>query len=289
MASLSNFFSPGGSETKSTNYLPQQATTLAKALNLYGAQLGQNENIYGGQRVAELTPLQSNVLAGMPNYLNLYSTPAGATTQPLSAETGTALKSILAGQTGAQPISREQTEDYFANAFYNPTMRMMKQDIMPSIDEGYTGGNFFGTARGKARQKATESVANSLTQQRSQLDWDVLGRNQQIADTQAGRTLAAVPQAMQYGREPAAQTLANLQIAASQVEGMQQLFGFGQAEQTQEQRELESEIAKFAEENQITDPQNMQILLQLLGYNYTVSKGEQAGRGTGNQWLAPMA
>jgi len=62
---------------------------------------------------------------------------------------------------------------------------------------------------------------------------------------------------------------------------MSDLFGFGQAEQTQEQQELTAAIAKFAEENQITDPTNMAILLSLLDMNYGASSGSSSGPGLG--------
>ena len=65
------------------------------------------------------------------------------------------------------------------------------------------------------------------------------------------------------------------------VSGLSQIFGFGQAEQTQEQMELKDEIMRFAEENQITDPENLEILLTLLGMNFSRSSTTQAGAGLG--------
>jgi hypothetical protein len=280
---LSNFFSSGGSKSSSlsTSYLPEQAAGLKEALALYLEQLGQNA-VYPGTRVAPLTGTQQGVLGQAPNFLSSFGTPTTAQT-PLFGETGAALKGILAGQGGAQPITPQQTQDYFQNAIYNPTMRTMQQDIMPAIDEGYTGGNFFGTGRGKARQKAATDIANTLTEQRAGLEWDVLGRNQDIANQQANRTLQAIPQGMQYAAQPAQQTLTNVQTAINQLGGMQQLFGVGGYGQEQQQREIESEIAKFAEQNNITDPTNLAVILSLLGMNFqtTTQKSETKGQGIG--------
>lgn len=292
MAATSDFFGTGGSKTQSysTNLAPDQAAMLNKILGVYSQTVGKAPNIYQGTRVAPLTGLQTDVLGSMPNYLSLYSAPTPTGSRPLEAQTGGTIGKLLSGEGGAQPYTGKDVEDYFSKAIYNPTMRMMKEDVMPTIEEGYTGGNLFGTAKGKAQAKAAEDVASSLGQQRAQLTWDVLGRNQEIANAQAERALAAVPQAMQFGREPSAQTLANLEIAAGQVSGMKELFGFGAAEQTQEQRELESQIAKFAEEQQITDPTNLAILLQLLGINggTTYSKGVETGPGLGLTMLGSL-
>lgn len=279
MSSLSNFFSPGGSDRTTTSYLPSQAAGLNKALALYMQQLGENR-VYAGQRVAPMTATQQSVLGAAPNYLTAFGAPTTAQT-PLFGETGTALKGILAGEGGAEPITPQQTEDYFTQTMYNPTMRMMKEDIMPTIGEGYTGGNFFGTARGKAQQKAATDIGNTLTQQRAQLGWDVLGRNQELAESAAGRTLQAIPQGMQYAQQPQQQTMANVQTAIAQLGGAQQLFGLAAAGQEQQQREIESEIAKFAEQNQITDPGNIAIILALLGMGFQTTEEESRGQGLG--------
>ena len=120
--------------------------------------------------------------------------------------------------------------------------------------------------------------------------------NQALDEAKAGRTQAAVPQAMAYGQMPAQEIMNNLQIAASQLEGMEKLFGFGQAEQTQEQQELTMAMAKFAEENQITDPTNLAIIMSLLDLNFSTSSGqsEQTAAGLGysllNSWASrPVA
>lgn len=264
------------SSNRSQSYTSEQNEWLKKALALYGPELGQNENVYQGDRVADFADLQRNVLGNAGNFMNIFSTPQSTGT-PLFNETGQSITGLLSGNTGAQKITGQQAESYFTDKIKDPTMRMLKEDILPTVNEGYAGGDFFGSARGKARDAVTTDVANSLTQQKADLNWNVLQNNQAIDESKANRTLSTLGSAMQYGQMPAQETLNNLQIAASQVEGLNELFGFGQAEQTQQQQELTAAIAKFAEENQITDPNNLSILLSLLNMNYSTSNASSSG------------
>ena len=81
----------------------------------------------------------------------------------------------------------------------------------------------------------------------------------------------------------AQEALNNLQIAATQVEGLKDLFGFGEAKQTQEQAELTAELEKWMSETGITDPENLSILLSSLGMSYSssTSSGSTTGAGLG--------
>jgi len=273
-------FSGSKSKEQSSSYLPAQATWLTKALELYGKELGQNDTVYQGDRLAGFTDLQNTAINNAGNFANIFSQPNQVGT-PLSGETGSAIKGLLSGDTGASKITDEQSNQYFSQKIQDPTMRMLKNDLLPTVDEGYAGGDFFGSARGKARDAVTTDVANNLTEQKASLDWNVLQNNQAIDEAKAGRTLGTLGSAMQYGQQPAQETMNNLKIAASQVQGLQELLGIGSAEQTQQQREIETAIAKFAEENQITDADNMGILLNLLGMNMKSSSGSESGPGLG--------
>jgi len=275
-------FSSSGSKnsSQSQSYIPEQKEWLKKALGLYGPQLGKNENVWQGQRVAPFSDLQRRTLTGAENFLDTFDTPRQVGT-PLSKETGQSITKLLAGDAGAEKITPQQTEQYFTDRIKDPTMQMLKEDLLPTVDEGYAGGNFFGSARGKARDKMTTEIGRQLTQQRADLDWNVMQSNRAADEMKASRMLSAIPQAMQYGQQPAQETLNNLRIAAGQIAGMNDLFGFGQAEQTQEQRRLEAEIARFAEEHQITDPQNLAILLSLLQMNYSTQSSNRSMLGPG--------
>jgi len=261
----------GASSSSSQSYLDSQANWLNRLLQLYGPQAGRNENVYEGTRAAPFTGLQTGVLESAPSFLNAFGSPQ-TVTQPLSAQTGKTLTGLLNQEYGADLITPEQTAKYFKESIYDPTMSSLKTDVLPSISENYAGGNFFGSARSKAAEKAFADTGRNLTQARSDLSWNVLQNNQGVAESKAARALSAVPQAMQYGNQPAENTLNNLRIAASQISGMNGLFGLGQAEQTQEQREIEASIAKFAEEHQLTDPTNLSILLSLIGQTMSSSE-----------------
>ena len=281
MGWFSDFFGGGKSEQQSSSFLPEQSEQLKRALSVYGEQLGKNPNVYPGQRVADLTGLQTGALGAAPNFLGAFGTPQ-TVGQPLSAETGKAITGLLNQEYGAEMITPEQTERYFQESVYDPTVRSLKTDVLPTIGESYAGGNFFGSGKSKAVEKAVTDTSRDLTRARSDLNWNVLQNNQGIAEAKAARALSTVPQAIQYGNQPAENTLNNLRIAAAQVEGLGSLFGLGQAEQTQEQREIEASIAKFAEEHQITDPTNLAILLSLIGQTMSTSSSTQTAPGLGN-------
>jgi hypothetical protein len=273
-------FSGSESKSQSTSYIPKQEEYLNKALDFYGNLLGKNENVYKGDRVADFTGLQNEAISGAGNFANIFSTPQTADA-PLMGETQNAIGRMLAGQGGAAKLTQDQANNYFDTAVVNPTMKGFKQEVLPGIDESFAGGDFFSSARGKMRTKAATDVTDMLTQQRSNFNWDVLKQNQALDEAAAGRTQTAINQGMNFSQLPAQNTLNNLRIAAGQIQGLSDIFGFGQEQQTQQQREIEMTIAKFAEENQITDPDNMAILLSLLNMNYGSASSSSSGPGLG--------
>lgn len=270
--SLGSFFSTGGTKSKPVN--PKQSENLNEALDLYGGQLGQNNNVWQGDRVAGFTGTQQGVLGATSNFLPMFSTPQQTGT-PLFDETGTALKGLLAGEAGGQRITPEETERYFKTSVYDPAMYTLKNDVLPTVDAGYAGGNFFGSGRANARERVVSDTARDLNTARGDLNWNVVQQNQALDEAKANRAQTAVGQGMQYAQTP-------MQLAAAQLGGLNDLFGIGQEGQTQEQKELEAQITKYAEENQITDPTNLAILLSLIGSNVQMaSETKNAGLGAG--------
>lgn len=273
-----------GSSTKSTSTSESkteaQKKWLAEALELYGPELGKGADIYPESRVTPLSTLQTQAITGAGQFADYFSEPQTVGT-PLFEETGTAIKDILAGETGAKPLGAQDVEDYFKGAVYEPTMKTFKEDTIPGIAESFAGPGFWGSGRSQEQAKAYEDVSADLASKRTALEWDVLQQNQALEEAKAGRTVTALPTAMAYGQVPAQQIMNNLNIAAQQIGGLNQIFGFGQAEQTQAQAQLQDEITRFAEENQITDPENMQILLTLLGLNFSTSSSSSTGTGPG--------
>ncbi len=264
------------SESSSTNKTADQTKWLAQALKTYGPQIGQNNNVWQGQRVQPFGTLQNQAVSGAENYADYFSTPQQVGKAPLSDETGTAVKGLLSGDIGAQKMNPQAVQDYFQSTIYNPTMTNLRDEVLPGINEDFSGPGFWNAARSQERTTARKDTAENLGTQWAGLNWAVQNQNQSLDEAKAGRTQAAIPQAIAYGNIPAQQIKDNLQIASQQIGGLNDIFGIGQKEQTQEQVVLESEILKFAEANQITDPENLQILMSLLGMSFSKSESSSS-------------
>ena len=87
-----------GSSSKTTSYLPSQAKGVNAVVNTYLPTLGQNNNVWQGDRVADLTDLQKSILSSAGNFTSIFGTPQNSTSTPLFSETGTALASLLSGE-----------------------------------------------------------------------------------------------------------------------------------------------------------------------------------------------
>ena len=280
-------FSPEETKSRSTteSKTTEQKTGLKKALDLFLPELDKPAEIFPGGRVAPFSTLQQGAVTGAENFVDFFSTPEQATT-PLFTETQSALKGSLAGTTGATPFTTEDTANFFDRAIKDPTLKGFREDVLPGIDESFAGPGFFGAARSQERVRATEDVNQQLGASRAALEFDVLGRNQQLQEAAAGRTLSAIPQAINFSQLPAREIQNNLAIASQKLGGLATVFGIGQAEQTQAQRELQDEIIRFAEENQLVDPQDLDIIMALLGLNFSRSttKQDRSGAGLGAQF-----
>jgi len=129
-------FSGSSSKQQSETRTAKQREWLGKALDIYGKQLGRNDNVWQGDRVADFSDLQRNVLGSADNFMNIFGTPKSTGT-PLFNETGQSIANLLSGDIGAQKITDQQAESYFTDKIKDPTMRMLKEDILPTVDEGY--------------------------------------------------------------------------------------------------------------------------------------------------------
>lgn len=273
-------FSGASSKSTSESKTPRQKEELDKAFDVYSPTLGQPPEIFPEDRVAPFSTLQQKAITGAESFADYFSEPEKVST-PLFAETGQAAKGLLSGEAGAKPIGRQETADYFQGTIYDPTMKTLREDTIPGIQEAHAGPGFFGSARSQEISKAHKDTADWLGTQRAGLEWDVFQSNQALAEGKATRSLATLSPAMAFGQVPAQEIRNNIEIAASKISGLSQLFGFGQAEQTQAQVELQDEIMRFAEENQITDPENLEILLTLLGMNFSRGSSSSTGPGLG--------
>jgi len=185
--SLGGGQSEAASRSTSEAKTPEQKKALADALALYGPQLGQNQNVWQGQRVTPFSALQNAAISGAGNFADMFSTPTQVGT-PLFQETGTAIRDTLAGTTGAQKLGQQDVADYFKQTAYDPTMRSLREDVLPGIDESFAGPGFFASGRSHARGDAITDTRDMLSLQSAQLQWDVFGQNQAIDEARpAGR------------------------------------------------------------------------------------------------------
>ena len=265
------------SSDKSDSKTREQRKYLADALNLYGPQLGQNENVWQGERLAPLTDLQQKAITGAGSFADYFSTPQGTIETPLFPETGRTLSGLLSGTTGATPLGDGDIKDYFQKTYYDPSMQDLRENVNPLIDEAFSGPGFFTSARSNARTKAAQDVSDRLSGQWADLTWNVQNQNQALDEARAARAFQAVGPAIEYSQIPSQEIQTNLAIAAQKIGGLNDILGIGQQQQTQQQAEIQAAIEKFAEENQLTSSDNLSILLSLLGMNFNKSSGSSSG------------
>jgi hypothetical protein len=270
------FFSGGKSTSTSTSFTPAQSAGLTTTLQQYLPTLGQGQNSYEGTRVAPMTGTQQEALdlGGWSQYLQ-------PNNMPMYGETGNALSGILGGQTGAEPYTKESIDTLFKAAYEQPTMQRWNDYLQPEIRESYSGPGFWGTSRMGAEAKGAQGVNDFLNQQYGQLLYSADQSNKAIEEAKAGRALSAIPAGMSYGQQP-------LQNALAALQGRAEMYGLGTAEQQQQQAEIEANIQKFAEENRITNPEDLQVILELLGMGYQTSESKQTKDSMGMRWAAPL-
>ena len=249
----------------SVSYTPEQKKWLGKALQTYGPTLGQGTQSYPGQTVAPMTGIQTNAMNAAGGYTNWLSPDAGI---PMYNETGQALSGALAGTSGAQPITEQQTNEYFQRTLKDPYTKSWGEEIAPAIREEYAGPGYWSSARAGAVGKSAQELGNWLGTQKANLDWNTLQSNQGLREAAANRALGAVQPAMAYGQMPT-------QEAAARTGALSNIYGMGAQGQQQNQAEINAAVQRFAEQNQITNPEDIQILMSLLNMDYQFSKGSQ--------------
>lgn len=252
----------GGSKSssKSYTYTPEQRQWMGEVLGTYGPEIGKGEQVYPGATVAEFTPAQKAAMSGVEDYLKAFS-PDNKTS--MFGQTGSALKGILSGQTGASPITPEQTSAFFKRAYQDPAQYQFSEYTRPLIREEYAGPGFWGSARAKAVTKAGQEMGQWLGQKRGEVEWQAGETNRAIAEAKAGRATAAVPMGMQYAGMP--------------LEQAKSVFGFASIEQQQKQNEINAAIQKFQSGKRLTEPEIMNIVMQLVTSNMASGKQSQSG------------
>lgn len=269
--------SKSGSEART----PEQKKLLSQAIDIYGPQLGQNENVFQGDRVAPFSTLQNRAVSGAENITDDFATTPQRAGTPLQGQVESTTSDFLAGERGAKNLSTQDVSDFFEQTIATPTKAALRDEILPGIDESFAGPGFFAADRSQGKQRAIQNTSDTLTQNLAELQFRNLQQNQTLDENKAGRAQAAINQGLAVGQVPAQEIKNNLDIASKQLGNLGIAFGIGQAEQTQQQAEFEGEILRFAEENQITDPENLQIVMALLsqGFSSSFSKSKSSSVG----------
>jgi len=257
------------SREQSKSYTTAQEKGLASALTAYSPRVGQGENVYSGQRVADFSPFQNQAMTQAQGLLDSFSPDQGMS---LYGQTGDTLQNILSGNTGAAQLSMDQANDTFNRQYANPAYRNFQQNTSPLLQEQFAGPGFWSSARAGAVGDAAGDLGSQLEASRAGYLWDTEQKNTALQESAAARQQEGVNQSMQYDMLPTQQAIA-------QAQGTSALFELGQQEQQQEQQQINSDIQKFAEENRITSEEDMAILLSLLGMNYSTSSGSSSAWG----------
>ena len=254
-------------QTQTSPYVAGETKWKKKALDIYGPTLGQGQTSFEGERLAPMTPTQTQA-TDVKGFLEQFSPYRD---MPMFGEGQEALSGILSGRTGAAPITPEATEQYITGAIADPRRKAFEQHERPGIREEFAGPGFWGSARAKAVGERSQEMEDWIGEKGAQTRWDVGQANRQIEEAKAGRALAAIEPARAYAGEPTRE-------ATAKLAGRAGVFGLSAEQQTQQQREINTAIQKFAEEQQITDPENLNILMQLLSMQPTggiTIRGEQ--------------
>jgi len=281
-------FDPSKSKQTSTSRTGTQTKAIDAAIGSvpsgfpgYASYLGQGMPSYGGERVAGLTPTQTDIFATLPGFAQTFGD-IGSTQGVLQPQLEQTAGSLLRGEMGAQPITPEQETAYFGSAIRDPRMKEFQQTELPGIQEAFAGPGYWGSARAGEVAEAYGDVGDWLGQQRAGLAWDTAARNQQIQEAQANRALGAIGPSMAVDQAPLTRSLG----ALGGMGATAQLAG---GEQAQAQAMINADMQRFAEENQITDPQVLEALAMLIGQSVNVGKVTQSGAGLGYTAVASAA
>lgn len=196
--------------SQSQSFTDSQKKGLSKALGVYSKTVGKGMDVYQGNRVADISPLQTQVFDFAKN--------------------------------GGFIKSPQQTQDYFQNVIKNPAIKNYSEITNPAIKEAFSGPGYWGSARATAEAKAGQDLADNLNTDWSKLNWDTQEANKKGALSQ---------------------------------------YGLGEAQRSIDQQKIAADMQKFEEEGLLTDPNNINILLSLLGMNYSTSSSKGSSSGWG--------
>jgi hypothetical protein len=267
--SLSGSKQKSESQQQSSAKTAGQKRLLQKAIDIQTPRLGAGENIFQGERIASLDPLQTGAAQQAGSFLDSFNASRDI---PLFGQSQQAISGILSGETGAQKLSQDEVSDFFQRAVADPAQRSFQQDTRPLIREEFSGPGFFSSARGNAVVQSAQDLQDRLGQGLAQAQFENLRANQGLDEAKAGRSLSAIPAVTSLAQLPTVE-------AQNRLQGLSNVSGFGQQQQAQRQAEINSAVQKFAEENRLTSQEDMAIIMGLLGLNFSTSSGSASSSG----------
>lgn len=261
------------SEGKSTQETrtPEQKAELAKLLDIFGG--GE-----AGPRAPEIPPIsgvepltttQSNIFGTVGDFGSTLSPLRDTSQIPLFGESSDAIRKLLSGEFGAQPITPEQTQAFFDRAIAAPA-RFSFEDIQrPLIREEFAGPGFSSSARAQEVARQGQDVERSLGEARAGLEFEVLKQNQTIEAQGAINALNALPAAFGLAGLPE-------NIRTQRINDTMNILNAATFEQLQAQAVRDEEIERFALERDLVDPRDLAILLSLLDLNFGSAASKSA-------------
>ena len=248
---------------------PSQTETIDQLLAAFRPSIGAGQELPEGPLVAGPTQTQQDIFSTAGDFARSIQ-PVGDI--PLFGETSDAVRKLLAGEGGAQPITAGQTEDFFNRAVADPA-RFSFQDVQrPLIREEFAGPGFSSSARAQEVARQGQDLERGLGEARAGLEFDVLKQNQAIEQQKAFNTLSALPAAMSLGTLPE-----NVQQA--RLDQLTRVLQLATPEQLNQQAQIDEQIERFAADRRIVDPENLGILLSLLDLNFMTNQTTGTTRG----------
>ncbi len=219
--------------------------------------------------VAPTTPTQQDIFSTVGDFATDLQPLRDTTQIPLFEESSEAARRLLAGKTGAQPISPQQTQEFFERAIAEPARFSFEDVQRPLIREEFAGPGFSASARAQEVARQGQDVERGLGEARAGLEFEVLKQNQAIEQQNALNALNTLP---------AAQGLATLpeNIRTQRISDLTNILNVATFEQLQEQAEIDDEIERFALERLKVDPDDLATLMALLGMSFSSSFGKSS-------------
>ncbi len=175
---------------------------------------------------------------------------------------------------GAEPYTQQSVDELFKAAYQAPARKEWQETTRPTIQEAYSGPGYWSSARANAVAKGAQDLNDTLASQHAQLSYNADAANKELQESAANRALSSVASALSYNAEPISQALSGIQ-------GTNALYGLASQEQQQNQAEIAANMQKWAEQNQITDPDVLNMMISLLGMDYRTGSSQNRGKGLG--------